>query len=75
MIHQLVSGKNYEMTIKLGETDCLKGEKVAETCEHDHHTGHGMLICRTIVYNQPWGEVKMRFLHPEAPFTCQDVLP
>lgn len=71
---QVVSGTNYEMTVKLGETDCLKSEEAEPAnCEHDPRQGHHQLLCKTIIYNQPWTGTT-RFLETNDPFNCEDLV-
>jgi len=71
-------GKQYELTIKLVESDCSKREMEVSACLQSPQQDHGILICTATVWSRPWKmePENLKFIssqsHP-SPFNCQDM--
>jgi len=71
-------GRQWEMTIKLGETDCSKKEMDLSACLKSKQTDHHEILCTTTVLTRPWmlEPDNMKFISRAShlpPFSCQDL--
>jgi len=51
---QVVAGTKYQMTMRLGATDCLKSEGEMSACLQSPQPHHDKLICEATVWSRPW---------------------
>ena len=66
--HQIVSGSNYFLEFKVGETNCKKSDGIAESKNCAHLNASNKITCNVNILDQPWMSSRYKITRSECEF-------